>query len=191
MSAGLVREVNGRIVFGDTVARVAESLHPLGPIARMVTEAAAMGVELRRLTLQGHQIEADRLVGLARLENRQIEAGATIQGMHRTVANHERTARELRQCLVNLQRDMLKSGLSRWQQELYGDLMRDVMAQLNANHAIGGQTLTGNIHEILNGEGALAPGSLGSTAPRGSRSGSSQPSGPAGSSPRPRRRRPR
>ena len=189
MNGGLVREVNGRIVFGDTVARVAESLHPLGPVARMVTEAAAMGVELRRLTLQGRQIEADRLVGLARLENRQIEAGATIQDMHLTVANHERTARGLRQCLVNLQRDILKPGLSRWQQELYGDLMRDVMAQLNTNHAIGGQTLTGNIHEILNGAGALTPGTSGSTSPRGPRAGASRPSAPTGSSPR--RRRPR
>jgi hypothetical protein len=160
----------------------------------MVTEAAAMGVELRRLTLQGQQIEADRLVGLARLENRQIEAGATIQGMHRTVATHERTARELRQCLINLQRDLLKPGVGRWQQELYGDLMREVMSQLNANHAIGGQTLTGNIHEILNGEGALAPGTPGlpgSAPQRGSRSDGAQPSGPTGSSPRPRRRRPR
>lgn len=163
----LVREVNGRIVFGDAVGRIAETLNPLGAAARVVAEAGAVGAELRRLALEGRQIEADRLEALLRLEDRRVAAGETIHDMHRIVDDTEHNARQLRQCIANAQREILARGVSVAEKEIYCDILKDLTAALVHNHASSGHALTGHIHEILNGAEAPAPKHPGNAALRG------------------------
>jgi hypothetical protein len=157
MSGELVREVQGRIVFTDAVSKIADCLSPLGAVARIAAEAGAVTVEMRRLSLEGRQIEADRLESMARLENRRSDASHTIAAMRRTADDYERTAKRFRACFTNMERKICEPGISPEMVEVFGILMRDIAAQLVDNTATGGQLITGQIHEILNGEGALDP----------------------------------
>jgi hypothetical protein len=172
VSGELVREVQGRIVFGDAVSKIADCLSPLGAAARIVAEAGAVTVELRRLSLEGRQIEADRLESMARLGNRRSDASHTIGAMRQTADGNERTAQRFRACITNMERKICEPGISLEMMEVFGNLMRDFAAQLVDNTAKGGQVLTGQIHEILNGEGALDP-----RQPRPSRLGRPQEQG--------------
>jgi hypothetical protein len=190
MVGDLVREVNGHIVFGDAVARIAETLNPLGAAARIVAEAGAVGVELRRLSLEGRRIEADGLEALLRLENRRAAVGETIHDMHRTVDATESNARELRRCIANAQREILKRGVSVVEKEIYRDILSDFTARLVDNHTSGGHALTEHIHETLNGAGALASKHAENVAPRGrAKRPSSGQQGRGGSPKRTRRAR--
>src|SRR5262245_19380286 len=105
MSGELAREVNGHMVFGDDVARIAETLSPLGAVARIVAEVGATKVEMERLTQEGKQIEADRMEALLRLKHRKVTVSKTIHEMHRIVTATELNARNLRQSITNTVRD--------------------------------------------------------------------------------------
>ena len=168
----VVREVNGRLVFGDAVARIAETLSPLGATARVVAEAGAVGVQLRRLSLEGKRLESERMQALAHLEDRRATVGATIKAMHRAIDGTERNAQRFRASIANMQREVVKKGVSIIEKEIYRDILSDLTAQLVTTHADGGNALTGHIHEVLNGEGALPPRSGNSNRPR-QRSGQS------------------
>jgi hypothetical protein len=182
MSGEIVSEVNGHIVFGDAVARIAGTLSPLGAAARIVAEAGAVGVELRRLTLAGRSAEAGRLEEMLRLEHRRAAVGETIRDLHETVSATEPTARRLRECIENAQREVLRRGVPVAEKEIYRDILRDFTARLIGNRTGGGHVLTGHIREVLNGTGAPAP------APP--RRGRPPPGQPGGRDDRPRRRGP-
>ena len=158
MSEEIVREVGGRLVFGDAVARIADTLSPLGAAARIVAESGAIAVQLRRLGLEGRRAEAERIATLTRLEHRHAAVGATLHAMHRTVDATERNARDLRMYIANAQRAILKPGVPTIDKEIYRDILKDATAQLVANHRAGGSELTEQIHEVLNGAGATSTG---------------------------------
>lgn len=157
MGGELVREIQGRIVFGDVVSKVADCLSPLGAAARIMAEAGAVTVELRRLSLEGRQIEADRLESVARLDHRRSDVSHTIAAMRQTADENALTAKRLRKSMANMERILCEPGLPLPVLEFYGAVMRDVMAELADNTVNGGQVLNVQIHEILNGEGALDP----------------------------------
>lgn len=154
----IVREVGGRLVFGDAVARIADTLSPLGAAARIVAETGAIAVQLRKLGLEGRRVEAESLATLARLRYRHAEAGSTLQAMHKTVDGTERNARGLRQCIAAAQREMFKPNVSMIEKEFYRDLLKESASLLIDNHAVGGDVLTDHIHEVLNGSESASAG---------------------------------
>jgi hypothetical protein len=72
MSGALVREVGGRLVFGDAVARIADTLSPLGAAARIVAESGAIAVQMRQLGLEGKRVEAEKIATIMRLQHRHV-----------------------------------------------------------------------------------------------------------------------
>jgi hypothetical protein len=180
----LVRQVNGHLVFGEAVARVAETLSPLGAAARIVAEVTATGVELRRLSLEGKQIEADKMVALLRLEHRHVTVGKTIHEMHRTVTATEINARQMRDVIARAQRAMFQRGVSLAEKEMYRDILETYSARLIDNHVGGGNILTDQIDKVLNGDGALGPNQPRRPSPR-------QPGQQRSGAPRNGNRRPR
>ncbi len=142
---------------GDAVSRIADSLSPLGAVARIVAEGCAARLEMRRLTLEGKQIEAEQLERTARIDNRQANVTEILQTMRREVAKGERNAKKYRDCFTNLQRDYLRPGATTMEKEMSASLMRDMADILSGSHTRDGGVLTGHIHEVLNGAGALDP----------------------------------
>lgn len=142
---------------GDAVSRIADSLSPLGAVARIVAEGCAARLEMRRLTLEGKQIEAEQQECVARLNNRQANVTEILERMRREAAESERTAKRYRACFSNLQRDYLRPGATVTEKEMAASLMRDIADILSGSHSRDGQVLTGHIHEVLNGAGALDP----------------------------------
>jgi len=177
----LVREVNGHLVFGDAVARVAETLSPLGAAARIVAEVTATGVELRRLSLEGKQIEADKMLALLRLENRHVEAGKTIHAIQRIVNLTEVDARQMREVIAAAQKAMFRRDVSLAEKEMYRDVLETYSARLIDNHVGSGNMLTDQIDKVLNGAGALGP-----NQPRRSSSGQQRGGGSRNRNGRPR-----
>jgi hypothetical protein len=167
MSGALVREVGGRLVFGDAVARIADTLSPLGATARIVAESGAIAVQLRQLGLEGRRVEAEKIETITRLQHRHVAVGSALNEMRRTVDATERNAQNLRQTITNVQREILRPGVSIVEKEIYGDIMKDATAQLVQNHTVGGSALNGHIHEVLNGAGAMASRSSGGRRKRG------------------------
>ena len=181
VSGELVREVNGHLVFGEAVSRIAETLSPLGAAARIVAEVTATGVELRRLSLEGKQIEADKMEAMLRLEHRHAAVGKTIHAMHRIVTLTEVDARQMREVIAAAQKAMFQRGVSSAEKEVYRDVLNTYSARLVENHVGSGNVLTDQIDKVLNGDGALGP-----NQPRRSSSGQRHRGDPPNRNRRPR-----
>src|SRR5689334_10075648 len=114
-----MREENGHVVFTAAVARIAETISPLGTVARIVAEVAATKVELRRLAEEGKQIEADRMTELLRLKHRKQTAGQSINAMNRMVALTEVESKRFRHALANAEKAVFERGVSLAEKEAY------------------------------------------------------------------------
>ena len=160
-----MREENGHVVFTAAVARIAETISPLGTVARIVAEVAATKVELRRLAEEGKQVEADRMTELLRLKHRKQTAGQSINAMNRMVALTEVESKRFRDALANAEKAVFERGVSLAEKEAYISILDMYSSRMVENHIGSGNVLTAQISEVLNGDGALAPGQRSSQSP--------------------------
>ncbi|GAA4523689.1 hypothetical protein [Amycolatopsis samaneae] len=164
MSKSLVSLAGGHLVFGDAVSRIAESLSPLGAAGRVIAESYALVTEMRRINLEKTQTADAKEITLARLEQRRQESSATLHQMQGELGRADISARSLRECMVNMQRETVKPGLPLAERRAYIDLTQHFTTMLVQHHA----DLTGGVavvvDKVLNGSGAaaLAPPSRGS-----------------------------
>ncbi len=156
------------------MARVAETLSPFSAAARIVAEVAAVGVELRRLSLAGEQIEAAKVQALRRLENRRIDADQVIYDMHRTVTATEVNAREMREMIAAARNAIFQRNVPAADKEIYREILDKYAARLIENHLGGGNILTDQIDKVLNGDGALGPDQPRRSSPEPQRRGGSR-----------------
>jgi hypothetical protein len=157
VSGELVRKVNGNFVFGEAVTRVAETLSPFSAAARMVTEVAAVAVEVRKLQLEGKRIEAEQMESQLTLRHRNSHVGKTLKDMHQTVNRTDNTAREYLALIGAVQREMLKRGVPLADKEIYLRILETHTGALISNHVEGGSMLTAQMHEVLGGDAAPGP----------------------------------
>ncbi|TDB73872.1 hypothetical protein, partial [Micromonospora sp. KC721] len=175
MTRQLVRVTDQGMTFGTAVARVAESLSPLGAIARIVAESTACAVTMKELDVAGRRIDATTEVALTRLENRRKDAAASLHELRRQVGRSDLTAEALRQCIRNMRRALGRPGTTVAEAQVYAELIRDFGDDLLRHHSQqGNQVLTG-IDMVLNGAetgrrrrggsaGPAAPPAVGRTA---------------------------
>ncbi|TDB74756.1 hypothetical protein [Micromonospora sp. KC723] len=151
MTRQLVRVTDQGVAFGTAVARIAESLSPLGTIARIVAESTACAVTMKELDVAGRRIDATTEVTLTRLENRRKDAAASLYELRRQVGRSDLTAEALRQCIRNMRRALGRPGTTVGEAQVYAELIRDFGDDLLRHHSQqGDQVLTG-IDLVLNG----------------------------------------
>jgi hypothetical protein len=161
----LVREVDGHLVFGAAVARIAETLSPVGAAARAVAEVAAAGVELRRLALEGKQIEADKIEALLRLEYRHVKAGKSIHPTLWIVTLTEVDAEQLRDVITAVQEAIFPPGVSLAEKEVYQDVLYAYSTRLVESDVASGNALADQLEKILSGDWTLGPNQLRRSSP--------------------------
>jgi hypothetical protein len=154
-SNGPVSFRNGRLVFGDAVSRVAESLSPLGAAARIVAEASACAVHLRELKVEGRIAEGQFEIERAKLEQRQREASQVLRQMTREVGRSDAGAREWRRMLLDVHREIVKPNLPVTQKKILLAAVRDYGSILVQTHASDNETSASKVDAVLNGEGAV------------------------------------
>ncbi len=148
---------NGQVVFGDAVSRLADALSPLGAAARLFAESCACITEMRQLDLEGRRIEADKTERLVGLADRRVAVGAVLRDMHDRVGHAELSARALRRCIENMQRELVKPMVSLAEKQLCVEALRISTSALVNQHSVGGDELVREIDAVLNGSGAGAP----------------------------------
>ncbi|MBV1852858.1 hypothetical protein [Catellatospora tritici] len=156
MSKGLVSLAGGHVVFGEAVSRIAESLSPLGAAARIVAESYALVAEMRRINLEKVQVADDKEIKLALLDQRRRESSATLRQMRQELGRADDSAKALRECMVNMQRETVKPGVASEDRRAYLELTQHFTTMLVQHHA----DLTGGVasvvDKVLNGSGAAA-----------------------------------
>jgi hypothetical protein len=145
---------NGQVTFGEAVARVAESLSPLGAAARIVAESTACAVTMKELDIAGRRIDADTEVTLTRLAHRRSDAADSLRELRRQVGRADLTAEALRQCIRNMQRALGRRGTTPAEARLYADLIHGFSMDLLHHHSQAGEQILGGIDMVLNGAGA-------------------------------------
>ncbi|MFJ8959061.1 hypothetical protein ACIRG5_06690 [Lentzea sp. NPDC102401] len=151
---GLVTVEGNAVRFSESVARIADSLSPLGPAGRCVAESYALNTEMRRV---GESKAAhDKEITLALLDQRRRESSTTLRQMQKHLGRADRSAEALRECMVNMQRETVKPGLALEERRAYIDLTSHFTTMLVQHHT----DLTGGvanvIDKVLNGSGAAA-----------------------------------
>ncbi|MGW6935336.1 hypothetical protein ACWGE0_35115 [Lentzea sp. NPDC054927] len=151
---GLVTVEGNGVRFSEAVARVTDSLGPLGPAARCVAESYALGAEIDRIGES--QASHDKEIKLAVLDQRRRESSATLRSMQKELGRADKSAVALRECMVNMQRATVEPGLELAERRAYIDLTRHFTTMLVQHHS----ELTGGvanvIDKVLNGSGAAA-----------------------------------
>jgi hypothetical protein len=147
---------NGRVTFGDAVARVADSLSPLGAIARIVAESTACAVTMKELEVAGRRIDAEKTVTLDRLASRREQSAASIRELRRQAGRVDLSAEALRECIRNMQRALGRRGTTPAEARVYAELIHGFSADLLGQHSQQGEQLLSGIDMILNGPGAPA-----------------------------------
>lgn len=170
MTGEIVSKIDGRLVFGDAVARVAETLSPFSAAARAVTEVAAVAVQVRELQLEGKRIEAEQMEALLQLKHRHSHVNGSLQDMHRTVNRTDVIARE-HLALIGAAQKKILADVPAADKEIYLRLIEMHSTTLTTNHVQGGSMLTAQIHEVLNGDGAVGPNRSRPSSPGGPGSG--------------------
>ncbi len=163
----LVSVAEDRLIFGDAVARVAKSLSPLGGAARIVAESCACLVTMRELELEEHKVQGGTKIQLAKLANRRAEASAALRNMRDRVGQAELSAQDLRRCIVDMQRELVKPRVPLTEKKLYNESIRIFTTALLNQHSQQGNELVCIIDSVLNGAGAgaSAPAAVGGTQP--------------------------
>lgn len=156
MSKSMVSLAGGHLVFGEAVSRIAESLSPLGAAGRVIAESYALVTEMRRINLEKVQAADAKEITLALLEQRRQESSATLRQMREGVGQADLSARDIRQCMVNMQLATVKPGLSASERRAYSELTQHFTTMLVQHHS----DLTGGVavvvDKVLNGSGATA-----------------------------------
>jgi hypothetical protein len=152
MSDELVQFNGGRLVFSEAVGRVAEALHPLGPAARMVAETCALGIELKRLSNEGKQLEADRIRGLAELAGRRTDADSSFDLMRDKAARHKEYADGINESLRELRKTFTDPRTSLAVKQMCMQMMTTFAREANNRAASDGDDITEGIDSILNGK---------------------------------------
>ena len=152
---GLVTVEGSHVRFSESVARIADSLSPLGEdTGRCVAESYALATEIRRINSE--KAAHDKEVRLAVLDQRRRESTATLRHMQKELGRADRSASALRECMVNMQRETVKPGLALAERRAYIELTQHFTTMLVQHHS----DLTGGvadvIDKVLNGSGAAA-----------------------------------
>lgn len=156
MSKSLASVANGRVVFGEAVSHIAESLNPLGAASRIIAETYALTTEMRRINLEKTQTADDKELALAVLDQRRRESSATLRRKQEELGHAEISAQQLRECMVRMQRATIKPGLSPEALSAYVELTKDFTAQLVQHHKDQAGESTISLDRLLNGPSATA-----------------------------------
>jgi NAD(P)-dependent dehydrogenase (short-subunit alcohol dehydrogenase family) len=155
----------GGLVFGDVVARVADSLSPLGAAARMFAEAGALVVDFREMQLEqrhrGRKLDVEekradnaKEIRLAELAERRRSSSTALREMRTRLGDAELSAKSLRTALNNMQRDM---GRARGKEKsYYMQIIQTLTVQLVQHHGVQSNSMVDAIDSVLNGAGAVA-----------------------------------
>src|SRR5262249_2681302 len=145
VSKGLISLAGGHLVFGEAVARIADSLSPLGAAGRIVAESYALVTEMRRINLEKSQAAHDKELRLSLLERRRQGSSATLRQMRVELGRADASAQALRECMVNMQRETVKPGLDLEERRAYIDLTQHFSTMLVQHHA----ELTGGVGAVV------------------------------------------
>jgi hypothetical protein len=140
-------------ISAETVSRLAESLRPLGPAARVVAELTACVTEMRRLKVDGKQIDASKDERLAALADRRAAVSGALQGMRNNGELLRLSASGLLDCINTEQRRLAQIN-SLKKQQLSLTLIEVLGNLLSAETAKGRAGVTDYIDGVLNGAGA-------------------------------------
>ena len=151
MTNQLATVINGRVTFGDAVARVAESLSPLGAAARIIAESTACAVTMKELDVASRRIDAETEVTLTRLDNRRADAAASLRELRRQVGRTDLTAQALRHCIRNMQQALGRRTTTPAEARLYADLIHGFSTDLLNHHSQQGDQVLSGIDMVLNG----------------------------------------
>ena len=77
--------------------------------------------------------------------------------MHAQLGKADNTAQAMRDCMVNMQREVVKPNLALEVRKAYIDLTKSFTTSLVQHHAGQGSVLVGAIDSVLNGAGAVTP----------------------------------
>jgi len=152
-----VRVTDGRVTFGEAVARVTESLNPLGAIGRVIAESTACAVALKELDVAGRRIDAETEVALARLANRRQDSAASLCQLRQQAGGIERTAQQLRQCIRNMQVALARPRTTVEEAQVYAALIRGFSDELLSHHNQQGNQVLSGIDSVLNGRDGGPP----------------------------------
>jgi hypothetical protein len=155
----LVKVVNGALVFGDAVARIAESLSPLGVAGRLIAESCACLVEMRELGIEDRKVQSDGALQMAWLENRRAESSESLRMMRDRVAHADLNAQELRRVINDMRQRLVKPRVSLAETKLSIEAIRVVSEVLLEQHSRHGVEVVESIDRVLNGSrpAAVAP----------------------------------
>ena len=154
VSEGLVSTANGRVVFGEAVTRVADSLSPLGAAARIVAQSCALAVEMRELNLESRKIDNAKEVKLTKLADRRATSTAALDEMRTRLGNVEVTAQSLRQSLAHAQQQMVEQNIPHEDRVLYTQVVQTFGRLLVDHTAEARGALVGALDVVLNGPGS-------------------------------------
>ncbi|QKV79747.1 hypothetical protein [Amycolatopsis sp. Hca4] len=170
LSREMVSVENGRIVFGQAVSQLAESLNPLGAAAKAVAEVSACITEMGRLKVESKRIDADSGERLTALADRRAAVGAALQEMRNSGALAGVSARGLLECIAKEQQHLVQAK-SFDQQQLHANLV-EVLGKLLVSETASGRTGLGDhIDKVLNGSGAPDLGRARNRRPQGTGKG--------------------
>ncbi len=141
---------DGRVTFGEAVARVTESLNPLGAIGKVIAESTACAVALKELDVAGRRIDAETEVALTRLANRRQDSAASLRQLRQQAGGIELTAQQLRQCIRNMQAALARPRTTVEEAQVYAALIRGFSDELLSHHNQQGNQVLSGIDRVLN-----------------------------------------
>jgi hypothetical protein len=171
---------NGRVTFGEAVARVTESLNPLGAVGKVIAESAACAVAMKELEVAGRRIDADTEVALTKLANRRRESAESLRQLRQQAGGIERTAQQLRQCIRNMQAALARPRTTVEEAQVYAALIRGFSDDLLSHHDQQGSQVLSGIDRVLNGRDGGPP--VRPAAPSTRRGGTARRDGQRGTS---------
>lgn len=148
---------DGRVTFGEAVARVTESLNPLGAIGKVIAESTACAVALKELEVAGRRIDAETEVALTKLANRRQDSAASLRQLRQQAGGIERTAQQLRQCIRNMQTALARPRTTVEEAQVYANLIRGFSDDLLSHHDQQGNQVLSGIDRVLNGRDGGPP----------------------------------
>lgn len=173
MSNEIISVKNNRVVFGETISRVAETLSPLGAAAKVVAELSACVSEMGRLKVEGKRIAADNGAQLAVIDARKAAVRETFRSLRDSSELNGVTAQGLLQAMSQAQRDLVRAATSDEQQR-HQDLVKMLGNMLVTLNTEGRARLSIDIDNTLNGAGAPVWAAGNSTSSAKQKNGRSQ-----------------
>ncbi len=157
MADELVRADGGRLVFSNSVAQVAQALHPLGPAAQMVAEACALRIELKQLSLQGKQLEADQIRSLAELDERRSSVDASFGLVREQLAASRARDEVFSHALRDVQQRFVDPRTPMDEKRMCMELLPMLAHELAEQTEKEGKIVNKHNDDVLNGRSAPKP----------------------------------